>query len=90
MQQNKTTQTEKTLTTHGIQFVNWNEINEPGIYVDTQYPRYFRVTQEGIIPGASPAIHGCEFVVARISHDPMLVKARIQWLCAENNLPVPE
>jgi hypothetical protein len=90
MPQTKLTQTEKTLPTHGISFVAWNEINEPGIYVDMEYPRFYRVTQESLIPGSSPSIHGSEFTVARVSTDPMLNKQRIQIICADNNLPVPE
>ncbi len=73
-----------------VTFISWNDISEPGLYVDTQYPRFFRVTEEGITPGASPNIHGSEFTVARISSDPLLLKARVQQICADSNLPVPE
>ncbi len=90
MQSTKPTQGANDSSGHRVAFLAWNEIDEPGVYVDTQYPRFFRVTKEGIIPGASPSIHGSDFTVARISSDPMLLKARIQLICANNNLPVPE
>lgn len=90
MHSNKPTKGVNETSGQKVTFLDWNEISEPGLYVDTQYPRFFRVTKEGIIPGASPTIHGSDFTVARISSDPMLLKARIQLICANNNLPVPE
>lgn len=74
----------------GITTCNFNDICEPGVYVDTEFPRFFRVTSESLVPNGSPVIHGANFTVARISSDPMTVKARIQQICADNNLPVPE
>jgi len=91
MPQPKTSQTQSTgFTTKGITFCNWNDISEPGVYVDTEYPRCFRVTSDALVPNGSPTIHGTSFTVAKISSDPMLVKSRIQHICAENNLPVPD
>ncbi|MCI0330705.1 MAG: hypothetical protein L0196_07110 [candidate division Zixibacteria bacterium] len=77
-------------STRGISFCNWNDVCEPGVYVDTEYPRYFRVTGDSLVPNGSPTIHASGFTVAKISSDPMLVKSRIQHTCAENNLPVPQ
>lgn len=68
--------------------MNWNEVCEPGIYVDNQYPRYFRVTEDSIVPGGSPVIHSNDFIVTKITADPFAPLARIQHLCANNNLPV--
>lgn len=61
MQSSKPTQGAGDVSSHRVTYLDWNEVNEPGVYVDTQYPRFFRVTKEGIIPGASPAIHGSDF-----------------------------
>ncbi len=91
MPQTKSTQTQTSGTTsRGITYCNWNDVCEPGCYVDTEFPRFFRVTSDCVVPNGSPCIHGCNFTVAKISGDPMVPKARIQHLCADNNLPVPE
>ena len=74
----------------GIILCNWNDICEPGVYVDTEYPRFFRVTEEAIIPDGSPMIHGSEFIVAKISPDPALEQTKIQDFCDDHNLPIPE
>ncbi len=84
-----TTTTQGT-TSRGITYCNWNDISEPGCYVDTEFPRFFRVTNDCVVPNGSPCIHSSNFAVAKISSDAMLPKVRIQHLCADNNLPVPE
>ncbi|HEU4437160.1 MAG TPA: hypothetical protein VFR89_06815 [candidate division Zixibacteria bacterium] len=78
------------LAEQGIILCNWNDIHEPGVYVDTEYPRYFRVSPDAIIPDGSPVIHGSEFIVARISPDVSLELSKIQDLCDDHNLPIPE
>ena len=90
MPQKKVVQTKRTPPSTGLQFMTWNEITRPGVYVDMQYPRFFRVLPENLSTGASPAIHASEFTVARISSDPLLNKKVVQLLCADNNLPIPE
>ena len=85
-------------------FASLHDIKEPGIYVDTRSPRFFRATAEGTTPGAKPAIrvsedgiasgasltnHGPDFTVAKVSSDPILSKSQVQQICTESNLPVP-
>lgn len=69
---------------------NWNDIHEPGLYVDTEYPRFFRVTEAAIVPNGSPLIHGSEFIVARISPNASLELSKIQDICDDHNLPIPQ
>ena len=37
--------------------VNWDELNEPGAYVERGSGDLYRVPKEAIIPGGSPIIH---------------------------------
>jgi hypothetical protein len=90
MQHMKLGRSETGLKSFGIPFGPWNEISHPGIYVDTRCPRYFRVPAEGLHAKSRPLIQASEFTVARISSNPMLSKGRIQSLCANYGLPVPD
>lgn len=85
----KRTQSEEQTEGRVISTQNWNDIATAGLYVHTEYPLFFRVTEQSLIPGGSPSIHSSDFTVAKLSDDPMLAKSRIQYLCANNNLPVP-
>ena len=73
-----------------VTFASLNEIKDPGVYVDTQFPRYFRVSEKGVTLAAGAEGHGSEFTVARVSADPKLSKSQVQKLCTDNKLPSPE
>ncbi len=90
MPQKRVAQTNKPTSSPRLQFMSWNEITEPGVYVDLMYPRFFRILRENISKNSSPSIPASEFTVARISTDPLLNKKSVQFLCADNNLPIPE
>ncbi|MCI0331154.1 MAG: hypothetical protein L0196_09480 [candidate division Zixibacteria bacterium] len=86
-------------------FASLNDIKEPGIYVDTRSPRFFRASAEGTtVAGTSPKIrvnedglamgasitnNGSDFTVAKVSTDPMLAKSQVQQLCKDLSLPLP-
>lgn len=104
------------LAEKGISLYNWNNLREPGVYVDVRQPRFFRVTPPGtVLEGNSvlaeaaiilakiykevqvhfssyysSVIRDSEPVLAKISCDPSLNKRRIQEICANTNLPVPD
>jgi hypothetical protein len=74
----------------GIPYVPWNQVAQPGVYVDIEFPRYFRIPAKGVRANSSPVIPASDFTVAKISPDPMLSKQRIQMLCVDYGLPVPK
>ena len=104
------------LAKKGISLYNWNNLREPGVYVDVRQPRYFRVREPGKVLEDYPAfeeavsilkkiykevevhfssyyssvIRDSEPVLAKISCNPSLNKKRIQEICANTNLPVPD
>jgi hypothetical protein len=71
-----------------ITMVTWNDINETGVYVDTQYPRFYRVTDECLNSNGNPVIQCSNFTVAKISPNPSIPVGQIQTLCTTHNLPV--
>ena len=105
MKDTKGTETLETPVVKRETFASLNDIKEPGIYVDTRSPRFFRATVEGTtVAGTSPKIRvnedglamgasitnqGSDFTVAKVSSDPMLAKAQVQQLCKDCNLPLP-
>lgn len=90
MNDSKVTETMTPPIDRRVTFASLNEVKEPGVYVDTQFPRYFRVTEKGVTLAAGPEGRGSEFTVARVSTDPKLSIAQVQKLCTDNKLPVPE
>ena len=105
MNNTKGTETMENPVVNRETFASLNDIKEPGIYVDTRSPRFFRATVEGItvagtspkirvnedglVSGASIAKNGSEFTLAKVSSDPMLTKVQVQQLSKDLNLPLP-
>ena len=69
--------------------VGWDELNEPGAYVERGTGDLYRVPKEALIPGGSPIIHkessGASRLV-QVSRNPFVttLEARIQ--CAQHNI----
>jgi len=76
----------------GLRLVNFNEVTEPGIYVDIQKKRIFRIPSEILNPTHAGTRMVClpDFQVVKISSDPWLEKPEIKELCTKKNLPIPE
>ncbi len=76
----------------GLGIINFNEVTEPGVYLDIQRKRIFRIPNEVLDPNHAGTRMTClpDFSVVKISSDPRLGKAEIRQLCAEKNLPIPE
>lgn len=105
MKDTKGTETLETPVVKRETFASLNDIKEPGIYVDTRSPRFFRATvegttvagtnpkirvnEDGLAMGASITNNGSDFTVAKVSSDPMLAKAQVQQLCKDLSLPLP-
>ena len=85
---NNTNTTTSAGTMNKITMINWNKISEPGIYADTEYPRYYRVTKDCLTQNGNPGIQCNEFTVAKISTNPTTPHGEIQKICTTNGLPV--
>ena len=69
--------------------VSWDELNEPGAYVERGTGDLYRVPQEAIIPGGSPIIHKESMGASRlvqISKNPFVTSLEARLRCAQHNI----
>ncbi|HWP57470.1 MAG TPA: hypothetical protein VNL14_06260 [Candidatus Acidoferrales bacterium] len=68
---------------------NWEELTEPGAYVEKGTGDLYRVPKEALLQGGSPVITkqsaGASRLV-RISKDPFITTFKARMLCAEHNI----
>ena len=74
---------------HSFHQLAWEEISEPGAYVEVATGSLYRVPQEGLLKGASPLIKkesstGSQFV--QISKNPFIISLEARMVCAEHNI----
>ena len=69
--------------------MNWDELNEPGAYVERGSGDLYRVPKEAIIPGGSPIIHkestGSSRLV-QVSRNPFVTTLEARLRCAQHNI----
>ena len=69
--------------------VSWDEIAEPGAYVERGSGDLYRVPKEALIPGASPVIHkestGASRLV-QVSKNPFVTTLEARLRCAQHNI----
>jgi hypothetical protein len=69
--------------------LGWDELNEPGAYVERGSGDLYRVPQEALIPGGSPIIHKESFGASRlvqVSKNPFVTTLEARLVCAQNNI----
>jgi hypothetical protein len=69
--------------------VAWDELNEPGAYVERGSGDLYRVPKEALIPGGSPIIHkesaGASRLV-QVSRNPFVTTLEARPCCAQYNI----
>ncbi len=69
--------------------IAWEDLTEPGAYVERGTGDLYRFPKEALIPGASPIIvkqsSGASRLV-QLSKDPFLTTLQARLLCAEHNI----
>jgi len=67
----------------------WEDIHEPGSYVERGSGDLYRIPKEALIPGASPAIvkesRGAS-VLLKVSEDPFITTFKARVVCAQHNV----
>jgi hypothetical protein len=67
----------------------WQDVMEPGAYVEKKSGDLYRISKEAFFPGALPLVHK-EIVQAsglvRISKDPFIAAIQARKLCVENGI----
>jgi hypothetical protein len=69
--------------------VAWEDVQQPGCYVDQATGDLFRIPVEGLVTGASPIVvrESAEPIRLRqLSVDPFLPTLKARLLCAQNNI----
>ena len=67
----------------------WEDIHDPGAYVERGSGDLYRIPKEALITGASPAIvkesRGAS-VLLKVSDDPFITTFKARVLCAQHNV----
>jgi len=69
--------------------VTWDDLNEPGAYVERGSGDLYRVPQEALIPGGSPIIHKESVGASRlvlVSRNPFVTTLEARLRCAQHNI----
>ena len=68
---------------------SWEDVKEPGAYVERGTGDLYRIPKEALFQGGSPLVHkesqGASRLV-QISKDPFVTTLRARMTCAENNI----
>jgi hypothetical protein len=67
----------------------WDDINEPGAYVEVGAGDLYRIPQEALVRGSSPMIRKQSIGASRflrLSNDIAITTFEARMLCAENNV----
>lgn len=67
----------------------WENITEPGAYVEVSSGDLYRIPQEGLLKGASPLIRkesSTASTFVQISKNPFVLALEARMLCAEHNI----
>ncbi len=69
--------------------VGWEDVNEPGAYVEIGSGDLYRIPKEALIPGSSPVIRkesaGASRLV-RLSGNPFITTLQARMLACEHNI----
>jgi hypothetical protein len=68
---------------------NWENINEPGAYVETSTGHLYRFPPEALVQGGSPVIGKSSRQVlkfVRLSDDPNAIISKLRTLAADNDI----
>ncbi len=83
------TQSVQAARRHSLSELTWEDISNPGTYVERGSGDLYRFPKEALIPGASPSIvkesRGAS-VLMKISDDPFITTFKARLLCAQHNI----
>jgi hypothetical protein len=83
------TQSSQALEHRQFPVLSWEDIEQPGAYVELGTGDLYRFTHESLIPGSSPVIakesRGASRLM-RVSADPLVLSQKARLLCAQANV----
>jgi len=69
--------------------ISWDDLNEPGAYVERGSGDLYRIPKEALIPGGSPIIHKESIGASRlvqVSKNPFVTTLEARLRCAQHNI----
>ncbi len=69
--------------------VDWDDVSEPGAYVDVNSGELYRIPQEALLRGASPLIHKESLrstQLVQVSKNPFVTSMQARLLACEHNI----
>ncbi len=69
--------------------VSWEELSEPGAYVERGTGDLYRIPKEALVPGTSPIIHKESVGASRlvqVSKNPFVTTLEARLRCAQHNI----
>lgn len=69
--------------------IGWDDVSEPGTYVDEGSGDLFRIPKEALVIGGSPVVireSGGASRLRLLSKDPFMPTLRARLLCAQHNI----
>lgn len=69
--------------------MGWEDVTQPGCYVDEASGDLFRIPKEALVPGGSPMVVKESSGASRLrqlSKDPFLPTLKARLLCAQHNI----
>lgn len=74
---------------HTLTEVAWEDVSDPGCYVDEASGDLYRIPKEALVTGASPVVVRESSGASRlrqISNDPFMPTLKARLLCAQHNI----
>jgi len=72
-----------------LQHLDWEDISQPGAYVEVATGDLYRIPPEGLLKGASPLIKkesAAASAFVQVSKNPYVLSLDARMVCAENNI----
>ncbi len=69
--------------------IDWDDITEPGAYVDVHSGELYRIPQEALLRGASPLIHKESLrstQLVQVSKNPFVTTMQARLLASQHNI----
>lgn len=89
MEQVKSTRSLEAQQFNDLPETTWEELNEPGAYVERGTGDLYRIPNQALIPGASPIIHKESLGATRlvqVSKNPYVLTTEARLRCAQHNI----
>jgi hypothetical protein len=82
-------QSTESMHRHTLPEIDWDDVKEPGCYVDGATGDLYRIPREALVSGASPVVVRESSGASRlkqVSTDPFMPTLKARLICAQHNI----